>query len=192
MCIAKNVLSVSSLKTAIFDSSSAKMKTRFFLILLLLSHISYAQEKTAHTLGVGISMTRLDYFLGLRYQQQYDHAGISAGIGTGIGKTFFQQRLFPMINFATSWNFLDNPSVTLGPEISFSYSALRQNGKSSRPNFWQEYYVGYIFTVGKKIRFVQISEAGYMLESYFSTYNKAYKSVLNLGYSFHIGLSYAL
>lgn len=151
-----------------------------------------AQEGRIKSVGMGLSATRIDFFLQGNYQLQFNRLEVSAGAGIGIVRSIFQGRIFPQATLRGSYLLLNKPQIKLGPALSLNYSGIRLNNQDSKINFWQQYYLGYCFIAGKRLQFVQITEAGPQLETYFTTYGQRYKTVANLGYSLQIGLRYGL
>lgn len=161
-------------------------------IFIFFAFFASAQEVNKYSVGISASVTRMDYFLQFNYQLQRNHLELSAGAGIGTLRTISQGRFFPSVTLRGTYYFLDRPKIQLGPTLSLNYSALKVNSQSKHSNFWQQYAIGYVFTAGKRLKFVQITEIGPLLETYYNDFDKRNKTVGTLGYSLQIGLRYAL
>ncbi len=134
----------------------------------------------------------MDFFLQGNYQVKFNRLEVGAGLGIGIIRSIFQSRIFPQATLRSSYYLIDKPKVQLGPTLSLNYSGVRLNDQNSKINFWQQYYLGYSFTVGNRLKFVQITEIGTQFETYYTEYDNRYKTAGTLGYSLQLGLRYAL
>lgn len=168
------------------------MRLVAIIFLLFFTGSVSAQERNKQSVGFGLSVTRMDFFFQTNYQVQLNRMELSAGAGIGILRSIFQGRIFPEISLRSSYYLIDKPSIQLGPTLSLNYSGVRLNKSIPRFNFWQEYYLGYSFTVGKRLKFVHILELGPMIETYFNDFEQKQNTVGTLGYSLQIGCRYAL
>lgn len=168
------------------------MKFIFSLILLCFISVNFAQKKDGSSFGLGVSMRKIDYFLDVNYQYRFHQLEWHSGVEFGIVKTFFQQRILPGIHLGLSYILFEFPRFQLSPMVDLHYSVLQFNKLTHHYNFWQEYLLGYRLTYGGKWRLVQSAGIGPVLESYRSAYNQQLKTTIGLGYSFQIGVSYAL
>lgn len=162
------------------------------LVFLLFSFSALAQQERNQSAGIGFSAMRMDFFFQGNYQRQFNKLELSAGAGIGVIRSIFQTRIFPQATLRSAYYFLNRPKIQLGPTLSLNYSGIRLNNQHSKINFWQQYYLGYSFTVGNRLKFVQITEIGPQFETFYTDYDQKYKTAGTLGYSLHLGLRYGL
>lgn len=154
--------------------------------------VSAQEQERRQSVGIGFSAVRMDFFFQGNYQVQRNKWEFGAGAGIGIIRSIFQGRIFPQATLRSSYYWLNRPAVQLGPTLSLNYAGTRLNNQYSKINFWQQYYLGYSFTAGKRLKFVQITEIGPQLETYYTSYDNRYKTAGTLGYSLQLGLRYVL
>lgn len=168
------------------------MKRIFLLFCITFSLTLSAQQERHHSIGIGVSAARVDFFFQGNYQYQFQKLELAGGLGIGVIRSIFQTHIFPQATLRSSYYFLNRPKVQLGPTLSLNYCGVRLNNQQSKINFWQQYYLGYCFTVGNRLKFVQITEIGPQFETYYTEYDQKYKTAGELGYSLQFGLRYAL
>lgn len=166
---------------------------RIILIFLFLSIFKVsAQNERNSFVGASFQYNSLDFFLAINYSSQIRKFEFNGGLGVGINRTFFQQRLFPMIGISGSYYFLNRPKFQLGPTIIFQSSLLKVNSKTANLNYYNQLSGGYTFAFGNRLKVYQSIFYGFNFESYYSTFLNKYNTLKGYKFSAQIGLKYEL
>ncbi len=138
-----------------------------------------------------VSYQRMDAFFNISVQKRIHYFEIGAALGTGIEKTFFQQRFSPHLELYSYFNLIQREigrknGFVFGPGILLDYTSYRIQNTIN----YKDAFLGYNLSVGRKFKFTNQAGIGYMLESFQSAENKIKNSTLN--YFVKIGMVYAI
>jgi len=166
------------------------MKSWVILSLFLVFSLRLIAQE--HRLLTAVSATRFDYFHSFDYSQYLNKCEVSMGIGYGINRSVFQQRLFPKVQLQATYNFIEQPKFQLGPSVYGAFSWLKINKMSNYFTNWSEFYGGLSWTYGGQWKIGQTIVAGYVSERFFNTIAERKTSVGNWGFSVSLKLVYVL
>lgn len=166
---------------------------RLLCISLLLTFSSsslVAQDSLKNSIAIHFGMNRLDFFTGVQYSKKINQLNAFSSFEVGVNRTIFQKRFFPRISFGASYFMLNKQKVSIGPQLSWSYSVLKINKNTDHLNQWNEIYLGAKIEIGSRLRFTNVISGGWMNERYFSQLTNKRAGVNSMGFYVNIGLSY--
>ena len=163
-----------------------------FFILFLSSLNSSAQTDSKSFIGATFQYNSLDFFLNANYSRQIKKVEFGAGLGFGINRTIFQQRLFPHLAISGSYYFLKKEKFQLGPTLLFQSCLLKVNSQKAHYYYYNQIFAGYTLAFGKRLKVYQSTFYGVYLETYYSTILKKYNTFNSLNIAAQIGLKYEL
>ena len=163
---------------------------KILVLFLLISTSGFTQSFTKQ-IGVLGSITRMDYFVGVNAFFIKKRLVIGTDVMFGANRTFAQQRIFPRISLIAGWQLLDKKAIEIWPELKVVNSMLNLKVVSNNIHFWQEYLLGFRFSIGNKLRFNLSSHTGWINENFKDQLTHSRMNVGTIGYEGSIGLSYA-
>lgn len=163
---------------------------RLALLFFIFPFLIHSQEDKNRQVSFVGGINRLDYLSGLQYYKKTNTVGIIGSFELGIQRTFIQTRFFPRFGFGVDYPLLNKDKFSLGPYISYYYSALKVKSNSSHLHKWEEILLGYRLKWGSKIRFTHQVAGGLMVEHYFNQLSGKKDGVGSIGFYVNIGVAY--
>jgi hypothetical protein len=133
----------------------------------------------------------MDFFSGITYTRKNKILVPYVSFQTGINRTYFQSRFFPRITVGTTYEIFNKGKFYLAPCLSYSYSLLNLNKKTQDFHHWNEVYSGIKWSVGKKWRFTNTIQGGWMNERFKSQLTNSSIGANSVGFYTEIGILYA-
>jgi hypothetical protein len=169
------------------------LSMRFLLFIFFLSSLDIsAQPEGKSFIGATFQYNSLDFFLNVNYSRQIKKVEYSAGLGFGINRTIFQQRLFPHAAISGSYYFLDKEKFQLGPTLLFQSCILKVNSQKAHYYYYNQFFAGYTVVFGKRLKVYQSTFYGVYLESYYSTFLNKFNTFSRMNFAAQIGLKYEI
>lgn len=163
----------------------------FFLLTVCFSNSQNNPSTKKYSLGYTFEINRLDIFNGVNLTYQLDKNRYSVSSGFGIIKSVFQQRLFPKFGFQYTRIFSnENKTFQINPIFSFNFYQLKLTKSKSTLFIWNECLIGYNVSIGKKIKLLQQSQIGLLIENNFNSIISERTNYFTLAYHGTIGVVY--
>lgn len=166
------------------------MRTVILLVGLLFSEFIFSQTQRSF-LGLGTEYNQQDLCINAGFTKQFTRWEISGNLGVGVNRTFFQQRLFPKIQFQGTFRGLKFDHVEIGPSITLNYAWLHVNKTINHWTHFQYYGAGYQWVYGNKFQVVQSTYFCRLIEHSWDTFDGRYATATKWIFSIQIGGRYA-
>jgi len=173
------------------ERNSLSMRLLLFILFLSTLNIS-AQTDSKSFIGGSFQYNSLDFFLAANYSRQIKKAEFGTGLGFGINRTIFQQRLFPHVAISGSYYFLNREKFQLGPTLLFQSCILKVNSQKSHYYYYNQFFLGYTLIFGKRLKVYQSTFYGDYLETYYSEILNKFNTFHRMNFAAQIGLKYEL
>ncbi|MES2589381.1 MAG: hypothetical protein V4622_10400 [Bacteroidota bacterium] len=176
------------------------MKLIFLFFLALFSFCLSAQgnsTKKTQFLDSNVSFSnslrynKLDFYFSHGIQIEKEKLKNEFGLGFGINKTIFQQRINPEFYYMLSSNFRNDNLIDFQLVASFHLNFYNTNRNKREIHFFNELLTGFKLEMGKKLKFHFQAEIGLFSESFHSDFYSKNLFLLDFTYSAKMGISYA-
>lgn len=178
------------------------MKASMFLLVFIISQLSYSQN--SKHIELGYKWNDADFFAGLSYKPTFRFPKNSftekkpafepfVGLHLGVIRTFFQQRFFPSFSGGATYYLLQRNFISIGPRASAEYMFVKYNALTNAYMHRTQYTLGYQVKVGKEaVSFTHYVAAGMKNEYWNSSISQ--KSSFHRGFvlELNVGLAYTL
>lgn len=163
-----------------------------FILFLVGTFKLMAQGGDTNFVKVAFEYNKMDFFSTVSFGQQHRKSQTEIGLGVGVNRTFFQQRMYPRMQARASYFFVDKSNFRIGGTLSYDFSFLNFNKKYRDIHVYNEGFGGLIFEIGNRYVFQFIPEIGVLTHTYRSSIDK--KNVTNyvLQNAAQIGFKYVL
>ncbi len=165
------------------------MKCLFFLLFSAF-YLSISGQSNLNSGASGIRMNRLDFFQENSFFVEKNKVSHEFGLGFGVNKTLFQQRLNPELFYALSSNIKSEKFVKFQILASFHSNLYNSNKKQREIHVFNELLAGFKISFGKKNALTFIPELGLFSESFNTDYFNKISHHLNFNYSAKIAYNY--
>lgn len=135
--------------------------------------------------------TKMDLFVGFSFIHEKSKVDHELSFNTGINRTIFQNRFFPLFQYIYSYKFIDRNQLIFGPSLSMNFSLLNLKTNQNNFHFYPELLTGYKISYGKKIGIIHKASIGVLFEG-FQNYKSEIYWVNTLSYHINIGIYYAI
>lgn len=157
--------------------------------MLIIPLFSIAQKQMDFISG-GIRMNKLDFYLETGVGFQGEKTRQYTGLGFGINKSIFQQRLNPLFFYELTSNFNQFKILDYQGVVSFHSSFFNSNRQQREFHFFHELLIGFQLGLGKKNKLYFQPELGFLSESFHSDKEGKWKHVVMGNYSAKIAYRY--
>lgn len=165
------------------------MRFRMLLFSCLIA-LQFLAQDSLPGWNVGVRFNRLDFFMetGLAFKQtKITH---EIGVGFGINRSVFQQRLFPEVFYGLKSNFRQEDLFSCDGITNYYFSFFQANREQSELHFFNELLIGLQLSAGRKNTFFFQPQIGFQAESFHSDFFQRPRHYFSLAYSAKIGFSH--
>ncbi len=166
------------------------MKIRAFFLFLVLGASLHAQDSLKQ-MRYGLRLNRLDFFEENSLVLKKDKLAHEIGLGFGINRSIFQQRLFPELFYALQSTFPSLGVFSCQAKAAYHTSFFQVNRKEGEIHFYNELLLGAHLALGRKYAFFFEPGIGLQAESFHSDFFDRVETGFSFAYSAKIGFSHA-
>ncbi|MGV3630710.1 MAG: hypothetical protein ACO1O6_05875 [Bacteroidota bacterium] len=166
------------------------MKLRVLIFCLFVTGLFLGQDSLLKG-TIGIRFNRLDLFEENSLILEKEKLAHEFGLGFGINRTIFQQRVFPEMFYGLQTRFQTFGALSCQGMANYYLSCFQANRDQSEIHFFNELLLGAHVRFGRKYAFFFQPQIGLQSESFHSDFFKRTENGFSFAYSAKIGFSHA-